>query len=179
MLGPEAGPISIPDYLATLDWNPYALADHERTRNIGAAVYPGISMVYHSCTPNVRYDTVIRSGKLYGQLVALRDVAPGEEILTDYTNNGYSVEADGSIPPDIRYQMLIVLAESHQFTCHCDACFRCIICSKEADTCCNLCGVSWCSKKCRRRDTAHHDACQRMAHIKDGIQGTVSNLQDG
>lgn len=79
----------------------------------GTSFYMLICKINHSCCPNVivRYAALPGRG-LVAQLTALRDIAPGEELLQSYI--------DQSLPADERQA---ALAE-YGFRCRCPACLN-------------------------------------------------------
>jgi len=162
------------EFLDILYYNANAIADSGMTEQIGAAFFPLFGFVNHRCVPNVRYATARKAGKLFGQLIAVTDIAQGEEVVTDVVNNNHGVErifdskADKvrTLPMDIRYEMVLRLAEQHSFRCACDDCMKCVRCSRFADTHCFKCGFAWCSTACRVRDEFHADACPLMINYR-------------
>ncbi len=76
-------------------------------------MFPVLSFANHSCVPNTRVmDMGYESAKL---LVALRDLAPGEEVTFSYSYVKWDVEA----PASVRMEFL---RATHGFTCACPAC---------------------------------------------------------
>ncbi|KAI6045326.1 SET domain-containing protein, partial [Pisolithus marmoratus] len=82
---------------------------------IGVAVSPLVALINHSCAPNV---VVVfpRSRKDSGnepvvKVAALRNIAPGEEILMSYV--------DTTLPKSLRQMALM---ETYNFQCRCWAC---------------------------------------------------------
>ncbi|KAI6139859.1 hypothetical protein EDD17DRAFT_335437 [Pisolithus thermaeus] len=100
---------------------------------IGVAVSPLVALINHSCAPNV---VVVfpRSKKDSGneplvKVVALRNIAPGEEILMSYV--------DTTLPKSLRQN---ALTETYNFQCCCKACIE----SSEVDPR----EATWCPKAC-------------------------------
>ncbi|KAI6142865.1 hypothetical protein BKA82DRAFT_142041 [Pisolithus tinctorius] len=84
---------------------------------IGVAVSPLIALINHSCTPNVvvvfprsRKDS---RDEPVAKVAALRNIAPGEEILMSYV--------DTTLPKSLRQ---MTLTETYNFQCHCKACTK-------------------------------------------------------
>lgn len=82
-------------------------------------MFPLLSFVNHSCVPNVRVVDVVPCDELEASssklLVALRDLAPGEEVTFSYSYVKWDVEA----PASVRMEFL---RDTHGFTCACPAC---------------------------------------------------------
>ncbi|KAI6104233.1 hypothetical protein F5141DRAFT_1128058 [Pisolithus sp. B1] len=72
---------------------------------IGVAVSPLVALINHSCAPNVVVPLV--------KVVALRNIAPGEEILMSYV--------DTTLPKSLRQN---ALTETYNFQCCCKACIE-------------------------------------------------------
>lgn len=84
---------------------------------IGVAVSPLVALINHSCTPNVvvvfprsRKDS---RDEPVAKVAALRNIAPGEEILMSYV--------DTTFPKSLRQ---MTLTETYNFQCHCKACTK-------------------------------------------------------
>ena len=60
---------------------------------VGSALYPLLTLANHSCDPNASIDFLGESNR--GSMVALRDIAEGEEICITYVPNG-DFDAGGS-----------------------------------------------------------------------------------
>lgn len=102
-------------HIQCLQFNCHEVADlltsgkSSKTRFIGAAVYPTLSLFNHSCEPNiVRY---FQGGKVYVNLC--KNIKRGEQICENY-GPLYSVE-----PRSERQQ---ILKTQYWFDCHCIAC---------------------------------------------------------
>ncbi|KAJ6456337.1 SET domain-containing protein [Mycena vitilis] len=74
-----------------------------------AALYPVLCRANHACTPNARYG--FDADACAGRLVALHDIAPGEEITIGYT--------EVAAPRDTRRA---ALREKYRFECECATC---------------------------------------------------------
>lgn len=81
---------------------------------IGVAISPLTALLNHSCVPNAV--VVFPGGSLFNNgksmiVNALRDIKPGEEVLTAYI--------DVSLPYKMRQKQL---KENYHFTCRCELC---------------------------------------------------------
>ncbi|KAJ7637325.1 hypothetical protein DFH06DRAFT_1335996 [Mycena polygramma] len=89
--------------------NTFTITDPSLTP-LGACVSPPVALINHSCDPNA---VVVfpRPREPFMHVVALRDIAPGEEILTSYI--------DTTLP---RVQRQAALRATYHFTCACTLC---------------------------------------------------------
>ncbi|KIO17648.1 hypothetical protein M407DRAFT_32673, partial [Tulasnella calospora MUT 4182] len=97
--------------------NSFTLTNPSLT-SIGVAISPLAALINHSCEPNAvvvfpRSSTVPQPGSDPLEVVAIKDIAAGEEILTSYV--------DISLPRHLRIKEL---QERYMFTCTCTACSR-------------------------------------------------------
>jgi len=177
--GAELLPEGGEPFVRIVDSNMSAIADAAEATQIGAAFFPALSFLNHGCVPNVQYRTRRKAGVLLGQLVALVDLRPGDELRKDYANNGHEVlirhESDifgmtRRLHPSVHYQMSMVLAETFRFRCDCAACMDCVVCGRPGNTHCSQCGVLWCSTKCKWKDDIHADVCEELAEARKRIR---------
>ncbi|KAI6003120.1 hypothetical protein EDD15DRAFT_2157422 [Pisolithus albus] len=101
---------------------------------IGVAVSPLVALINHSCVPNV--DVVFPGGRKdlgnepVAKVFALRNIAPGEEILMSYV--------DMTLPKSLRQGALV---ETYNFQCRCKACVESSgVDPREAAWCPKACG---------------------------------------
>ncbi|KAF9226289.1 SET domain-containing protein [Gyrodon lividus] len=122
------------DLISRFITNTFALTSPSLTP-IGVSVSPLVALINHSCLPNA---VVVfpRGGKKKAKepvmnIVALRDIAPEEEVLTAYM--------DTTLPKSQRQK---VLEETYSFTCQCPLCTQdsTIIDPREAVWCPKSCG---------------------------------------
>ncbi|KAL0958187.1 hypothetical protein HGRIS_000350 [Hohenbuehelia grisea] len=82
---------------------------------IGVAISPIIALINHSCDPNAvvvfPHAASTKAKEPSMQVIALKDITPGSEILTSYI--------DTTVPRSLRQKSLV---ETYHFTCHCDLC---------------------------------------------------------
>ncbi|KAG8975731.1 hypothetical protein FRC05_005249 [Tulasnella sp. 425] len=105
------------DLISKFTVNSFTLTNPSLT-SIGVAVSPLAALINHSCEPNAvvvfpRSSVVHQSGSDPLEVVAIKDIAAGEEILTSYV--------DVSLPRHLRIKEL---QERYMFTCTCSACSR-------------------------------------------------------
>ncbi|KAJ8009670.1 hypothetical protein DPEC_G00093910 [Dallia pectoralis] len=86
--------------------NGFTVEDEELS-HLGAAVYPDVALVNHSCCPNV---IVTYKGNM-AEVRAVQKMAPGEEVLTSYIDLLYPTEDRN-----------IRLRDAYYFTCDCKEC---------------------------------------------------------
>ncbi|KAF8890645.1 hypothetical protein BD779DRAFT_1643693 [Infundibulicybe gibba] len=98
---------------------------------IGSSISPLIALINHSCIPNaaVVFPGKPASGSVM-QVTALREILPGEEIVTSYIDTTVS-----------RLQRRKILQETYNFTCECN------LCTAEGDAQ-DLREAIWCPKSC-------------------------------
>ncbi|KAL0571883.1 hypothetical protein V5O48_010073 [Marasmius crinis-equi] len=121
------------DVISKFTTNTFTLSDPSLTP-IGACVSPAAALLNHSCNPNVVVvfpgaDSSSKKGQPLLEVVALRDISPGEQLLTAYV--------DTTLPATLRQK---ALKETYSFTCHCNLCDR----KQDVDPRESL----WCPKKC-------------------------------
>ncbi|KAG8862916.1 hypothetical protein FRB96_000336 [Tulasnella sp. 330] len=103
------------DIISRFTVNTFTLTNPSLTA-IGVAVSPLAALVNHSCIPNAvvvfpRSSAVFAAGSDPLEVVAIRDLAPGEEILTSYV--------DVSLPRRLRGKELL---DRYHFDCGCRSC---------------------------------------------------------
>uniref|UniRef100_A0A0W0F3H1 SET domain-containing protein n=1 Tax=Moniliophthora roreri TaxID=221103 RepID=A0A0W0F3H1_MONRR len=104
------------DFISKFMTNTFTLSDPSLTP-IGACVSPLAALLNHSCDPNVVAvfpgvsSNENKKDEPRMEVVALRDIAPGEEILTAYV--------DTTLPRRLRQK---ALKETYFFTCRCSLC---------------------------------------------------------
>ncbi|ESK87070.1 n-lysine methyltransferase smyd2-like [Moniliophthora roreri MCA 2997] len=104
------------DFISKFMTNTFTLSDPSLTP-IGACVSPLAALLNHSCDPNVVAvfpgvsSNENKKDEPRMEVVALRDIAPGEEILTAYV--------DVTLPRRLRQK---ALKETYFFTCRCSLC---------------------------------------------------------
>ncbi|KAI0305279.1 hypothetical protein B0F90DRAFT_1809064 [Multifurca ochricompacta] len=85
---------------------------------LGVCVSPSVALINHSCEPNAvvvfpRSTKDPTTQEPEGQVIAIRDISPGEEIFTSYI--------DTTLP---RAQRQTVLSATYNFACQCTLCSR-------------------------------------------------------
>lgn len=121
------------DVISRFIINTFALTTPSLTP-IGIAVSPLVALINHSCAPNVvvvfprgRKDSGIEP---VAKVIALRNIAPGEEILMSYV--------DTTLPKSLRQN---ALTETYNFQCCCKACAESSgVDPREATWCPKACG---------------------------------------
>ncbi|KAG7092156.1 hypothetical protein E1B28_008525 [Marasmius oreades] len=105
------------DIISKFTTNTFSLADPSLTP-IGACVSPSVALFNHSCDPNIvvvfpgaENENGNKKGQPIMNVVAIRDISPGEQLLTAYI--------DTTLPPYLRRK---ALEEAYFFTCHCHLC---------------------------------------------------------
>jgi len=73
----------------------------------GSGLYPVLSLANHNCNPNAAIEFLEESN--LGSMVAIRDIAPGEEITISYVPNGLQQEEDDEGEPPSRGRLLLEL----------------------------------------------------------------------
>ncbi|KAF7324122.1 hypothetical protein MKEN_00634600 [Mycena kentingensis (nom. inval.)] len=117
--------------VAKFTTNTFTLSSPDLTP-LGACVSPPVALINHSCQPNA---VVVFPGRKSGgkepimQVVAIRPIGEGEEILTAYI--------DTTLPTELRRQ---ALKETYSFDCDCSLC-------REAEAADPRASV-WCPKRC-------------------------------
>lgn len=101
---------------------------------LGVSVSPVVALINHSCDPNAvvvfpRSSSNPSTQEPCMQVVAIRDIAPGEQVFTAYI--------DTTLP---KLQRQMALESTYSFKC------KCTLCSEVADT--DLRESVWCPKKC-------------------------------
>ncbi|KAM7367916.1 hypothetical protein PAMP_014181 [Pampus punctatissimus] len=86
--------------------NGFTIEDDELT-HMGAAVYPDVALINHSCVPTV----IVTYNGTTAEVRAVTDMKPGDEVLISYIDLLY--------PTDDRNNRL---RESYYFTCDCQEC---------------------------------------------------------
>lgn len=121
------------DVISQFTINAFALTTPALTP-IGVAVSPLVALINHSCVPNV--DVVFPGGRKdlgnepVAKVFALRNIAPGEEILMSYV--------DMTLPKSLRQGALV---ETYNFQCRCKACVESSgVDPREAAWCPKACG---------------------------------------
>ncbi|EJT97670.1 hypothetical protein DACRYDRAFT_111714 [Dacryopinax primogenitus] len=102
--------------LSRFQTNSFSLTTPDLT-NVGVAISPLAALISHSCMPNavVVFPTGLgRRGGL--EVIALRDLQPGEEVLTSYV--------DIALPRSLRWKEL---KDRYLFDC------ECVLCEKHHD----------------------------------------------
>lgn len=84
--------------------------------NIGVSISPLVALVNHSCTPNAvvvfpAYHTFSTPKPM--RVVAIRDIKPGEELLTSYVDLGLPLR-----------RRKAELRANYHFECSCSLCFK-------------------------------------------------------
>ncbi|KAJ8073401.1 hypothetical protein PM082_011676 [Marasmius tenuissimus] len=105
------------DIISKFATNTFTLSDPSLTP-IGACVSPAAALLNHSCDPNVvavfpGNDSNNKKGQPLLEIVAIRDIKPGEQLLTAYV--------DTTLPTPLRQK---ALKETYFFTCYCHLCDR-------------------------------------------------------
>ncbi|KAG8892979.1 hypothetical protein FRC00_011253, partial [Tulasnella sp. 408] len=105
------------DLISKFTVNSFTLTNPSLT-SVGVAVSPLAALINHSCEPNAvvvfpRSSAVPQPGSDPLEVVAIKDIAAGEEVLTSYV--------DISLPRHLRIKDL---QERYMFTCTCTACSR-------------------------------------------------------
>ncbi|KAF5364937.1 hypothetical protein D9758_008087 [Tetrapyrgos nigripes] len=122
------------DIISRFTTNSFAITDPSLTP-LGASVSPIVALINHSCDPNAvvvfpRASPDPKSQEPVMQVVAMRDIQPGEEILTSYI--------DTTLPKSSRQK---TLQETYYFTCKCNLCSGQLdIDPREAMVCPKNCG---------------------------------------
>ncbi|KAK7457072.1 hypothetical protein VKT23_010373 [Stygiomarasmius scandens] len=103
------------DLISRFTTNTFAITDPSLT-SLGASVSPIVALINHSCDPNAvvvfpRASADPKALEPLMQVVALRDIHPGEEILTSYI--------DTILPKSSRVK---TLQDTYYFTCTCSLC---------------------------------------------------------
>ncbi|KAF5336582.1 hypothetical protein D9611_006638 [Ephemerocybe angulata] len=101
---------------------------------LGACVAPSVALINHSCDPNaviVFPRAESKDVEPLLQVIALKHIQPGEEILTSYI--------DTTLPRELRQQSL---KETYHFTC------RCPVCAPVPGAPVDMREAMWCPKKC-------------------------------
>ncbi|KAG9031102.1 hypothetical protein FRB95_003148 [Tulasnella sp. JGI-2019a] len=103
------------DIISRFTVNAFTLTNPSLTA-VGVAVSPLAALINHSCIPNAvvvfpRSSRVFEAGSDPLEVVAIRDLRPGEEVLTSYV--------DISLPRRLR---LKELKDRYMFDCVCGAC---------------------------------------------------------
>ncbi|KAF6756373.1 hypothetical protein DFP72DRAFT_1044946 [Ephemerocybe angulata] len=101
---------------------------------LGACVAPSVALINHSCDPNaviVFPRAESKDVEPLLQVIALKHIQPGEEILTSYI--------DTTLPRELRQQSL---KETYHFTC------RCPVCAPAPGAPVDMREAMWCPKKC-------------------------------
>ncbi|KAK1236420.1 hypothetical protein PQX77_000330 [Marasmius sp. AFHP31] len=121
------------DIISKFTTNTFTLSDPSLTP-IGACVSPAAALLNHSCDPNVvavfpGNDSNNKKGQPLLEVVAIRDIKLGEQLLTAYV--------DTTLPTSLRQK---TLKETYFFTCRCHLCDR----PQDVDPRESL----WCPRKC-------------------------------
>ncbi|KAF8960017.1 hypothetical protein BDZ97DRAFT_1355582 [Flammula alnicola] len=104
---------------------------------LGACVSPAVALINHSCDPNAVVVFPRAGGESTKdeeplmQVIALKHIAPDEEILTAYI--------DTTLPREKRQK---ILKETYHFTC------QCTLCAPPPGSPIDLREAMWCPKKC-------------------------------
>ncbi|GAA5972982.1 hypothetical protein JCM11641_000350 [Rhodosporidiobolus odoratus] len=94
--------------------NSFSLTSPTDVSNIGVSISPLTALFNHSCAPNavvVFPDFPSRKSTKHMAVVALRDIATGEEVVTSYIDIG--------LPKELRQKEL---KQRYYFDCDCSAC---------------------------------------------------------
>ncbi len=161
--------------LATADYNQYTI--ESGTTTIGTAIFPSASFVNHSCRPNVAMIRMRDASGVRMRVMPLRALAKGEELTTDYVDNGVLFD-------DSRTHMFYaassttvrqyLLANKYHFVCTCAKCKLCWKCNKKQNSrwTCAKCGGGWCSANCKKTELGPHDhntLCELLAHATQAL----------
>ncbi|KAF9012634.1 hypothetical protein BDQ17DRAFT_1344310 [Cyathus striatus] len=124
---------------------------------IGACVSPLVALINHSCDPNA---SVVFPREPLLQVVALKPIEAGEEVLTSYI--------DTTLPKHLRQQ---VLRETYHFIC------RCSLCAHLPEPV-DLRDAMYCTKKCGGlcRLPAEEDPLTRCTRCKSAVKDTDAVL---
>jgi lipoate synthase len=111
--------------------------------------------------------------------IALKDIHKGQEVTSDYVENGGSVrdavgnEVSGKQPVIRQY----ILTKNYHFICECAKCRNCWGCGKniEFEFKCAKCGGRWCSRKCNDVDDTHFQLCPALSDVKMKLASVICN----
>ncbi|KAI6010140.1 hypothetical protein EDC04DRAFT_2770593 [Pisolithus marmoratus] len=129
---------------------------------IGVAVSPLVALINHSCAPNVvvvfprcRKDS---GNEPVAKVAALRNIAPGEEILMSYV--------DTTLPKSLRQMALM---ETYNFQCRCRACTESSeVDPREAVWCPTACGGT-CSLPTEKNRVSRCNNCGAAINDPDAV----------
>ncbi|KAJ6614749.1 hypothetical protein B0H10DRAFT_2165021 [Mycena sp. CBHHK59/15] len=125
--------VDLANFVSRFVTNTFTITDPSLTP-LGASVSPPVALINHSCDPNAvvvfpRSSSNPASQEPLMQVVALREMVPGEEILTAYV--------DTTLPRTLRQASL---RETYHFVCRCQLC--------TATTALDPRESAWCPKAC-------------------------------
>ncbi|WRT69965.1 uncharacterized protein IL334_006956 [Kwoniella shivajii] len=127
---------------------------------IGVSNSPLLALSNHSCDPNAC--VVYPNGGRWMELIAIRDIKPGEEILTSYI--------DISCPYHIRQSDIL---ERYRFKCNC------VLCEKSKDDESNWMDPRWCIRHVGCRNGIGKDGKEGKARMPDhGSTGRMMSKCD-
>lgn len=140
---------------------------------VGNALYPALSMVNHSCSPNV-----VRVTMASGQCVlkAIWPIMAGEQVLDNYSFHC------ATVPLSVRQEQL---KEQYHFQCRCIACVedwptfdKLLRCSEEPRLVCVKCRqlIDLSTLVCGVCDLSIHDKYQRFLELKSCLSMKMEHL---
>ncbi|KII84634.1 hypothetical protein PLICRDRAFT_117564 [Plicaturopsis crispa FD-325 SS-3] len=157
-----ASPGDLVDIISRFITNSFTLTSPSLTP-LGVCVSPLVALINHSCDPNAvlvfpRASNDPSTQEPLMQVVAIRDILPGEQILTAYV--------DTTLPRTLRQQ---ALKEAQNFTC------ACTLCAHPPPV--DLQEVIWCPKTCggmcplptEENDLVRCTKCQAVVADTDAV----------
>jgi hypothetical protein len=139
--------------------------------NIGVSISPLVALLNHSCSPNavVVFPNFANSANQNPmRVVAIRDIAPGEEILTSYV--------DLALPRHLRQTEL---HETYRFWCKCTECTKSpqnsweLWCDRDGSTQCPFKEKD--PEASREHQVSHHDARSVVDTLAFAIQSELAD----